>query len=195
METCPPSRRPAGFGEGSRHERPQGQRNFLGTHHLLGINLQTPRLGCRQRLSGLGKGQMPEGSEGSQEPASPHPSRAGILLAAALPSTQRGFPPSNPPGERQCQAPIPARCSSHPPKKSEECWQGNGEGAEWDRRFGASSLRCSRTPGMEGAEAEPVLHLSRIKFPFPAPPRGVPPVSQHTDTGTGPSRSRARPQQ
>lgn len=51
METCilglgmPPAQPPwypAGFGEGYRHARPHGagwERNFLGTHHLLGINL------------------------------------------------------------------------------------------------------------------------------------------------------------
>lgn len=150
METCPPSRRPAGFGEGSRHERPQRQRNFLGTHHLLGINLQTPRLGCRQRLSGLGQGQMPEGSEGSQEPASPHPSRAGILLAAALPSTQRGFPPSNPPGERQCQAPIPARCSSHPPRRAEKARNAGREMGRGQSGTGDSGLPHCAAPGPRG---------------------------------------------
>lgn len=55
METCtlgaggcfppaptPPGRHPAGVGEGYGHARPRGaswERNFLGTHHLLGINL------------------------------------------------------------------------------------------------------------------------------------------------------------
>lgn len=51
METCPlcgvgkpPSRHPIGFGEGYGRERPHGagwERNFVGTHHLLGINLQS----------------------------------------------------------------------------------------------------------------------------------------------------------
>ena len=110
METCtpgvgtPPARapqHPAGFGEGYGHGRPHGaswERNFVGTHHLLGINLQSlgkrhvpaaPKR-LRERVRCL---QAARRARNRLSPPDPLPggqlSGAEMLLSAALPRTQR----------------------------------------------------------------------------------------------------------